>query len=118
MSKKFKNKERELKHFKREPDHLEVKPGKRVSPLVKLFDGILNQIRSHDTFGVGAPPFNFGGKGKAKSLPGGLVSSFIKALGLIFFIMKLNEMVFFSNPSILQLTLQGTPLELTTIYDK
>ena len=33
-------------------------------------------------------------------------------------VLKLNEMIFFSSPSILQLTLQGTPLELSTIYSE
>ena len=82
------------------------------SPLVKVMNKFLNYVRSYDTFGVGAPPFNLGGKGKANSIPGGVISAFIKMLSLIFLILKLNEMIFFANPSILQLTIQGTPLEL------
>jgi hypothetical protein len=118
MSKKFRNKERELRHLEHEPDHHGAKPGPKVSPLVMVWNAILNYIRSHDNFGVGAPPFNLGGKGKANSIPGGLVSSFIKILSFIFLVLKLNEMIFFSSPSILQITLQGTPLELSTIYDE
>jgi hypothetical protein len=38
-------------------------------------------------------------------------------LGFIFLILKLNEMIFFANPSILQITIQGTPQELQTVYD-
>ena len=84
--------------------------------MVKVYNSLLNYVRSHDTFGVGAPPFNLAGKGKANSIPGGLVSSFIKILSFIFLVLKLNEMIFFSSPSILQITLQGTPLELSTVY--
>ena len=90
---------------------------KKLSPLTKLFNSLLNYIRSKDIYGVGAPPFNLGGQGTANSVPGGIVSSFIKVLSTIFLFLLLNEMIFFSKPSILQLTLQGTPTELSTIYD-
>jgi hypothetical protein len=38
-------------------------------------------------------------------------------LGFIFLVLKLNDMIFFATPSILQITIQGTPQELQTVYD-
>ena len=93
-----------LKKRKQEP--LSVKTADKKPPIVsRLITGVSGYIKSQDTFGVGAPPFNFGGKGKANSFPGGLVSSFIKVLSLIFLALKLNEMIFFSSPLVQQLTL-------------
>ena len=40
----------------------------------------------------------------------------IKFLTITFFLFKLNEMYFFEKPSVSQITIQGTPTELTTVY--
>ena len=40
----------------------------------------------------------------------------IKFVTITFFLFKLNEMIYCTNPSVSQLTIQGTPAELTTIY--
>lgn len=99
-------------------DHQTIISKPKESPLDVLLNKFLTYIRSQDTFGKGAAPFNLGGKGKANSVPGGIISSFIKYLAYIFLILKINEMMFFSKPAITQLTIQGTPLELSTVYDK
>ena len=96
----------ELSSEKRKQEPLDIKPAEKKPPLVsRLVNGVLGYIRSQDTLGVGTPPFNFGGKGKANSVPGGLVSSSIKVLSVFFLALKINEMIFFSSPLVQQLTL-------------
>lgn len=36
----------------------------------------------------------------------------------MFFLFKLNEMIYWTKPTISQLTIQGTPAELSMIYGK
>ena len=73
-------------------------------------------MQSWDTFGVSPAPFNFFGKPKSTSLLGGFVAMTIKFVTTTFLLLKLNEMIYFSQPYVSQITIQGTPKELNTVY--
>ena len=40
----------------------------------------------------------------------------IKFVTTTFLLLKLNEMIYFSQPYVSQITIQGTPKELNTVY--
>ena len=68
--------------------------------LKKIYDKVREKINSFDTFAQGPAPFNLGGKGKANTTIGGLISLVIKFVTITFFLSKLNDMVYFNNPSV------------------
>ena len=82
----------------------------------KLKHKLLEKINSYDAFAQGPSPFNLGGKSKATTTAGGLVSLVMKFVTATFFLYKLNDMVFFEYPTVFQISIQGTPTELTTVY--
>ena len=77
---------------------------------------LVKWVKGYDQFGQGPAPFNLGGVGKATSVPGGLVGMGIKFLTTTFFLFKLSEMTQFTKPLVQQITIQGTPAELSKIY--
>ena len=81
-----------------------------------MHDKLISKVKSYDVFATGLPPFSMNGKGKATTFLGGLCGFGIKIVSTALIIKKLNEMIFFSNPKVSQLTIQGTPIELSTIY--
>ena len=89
---------------------------RKAKPSFDIVASTVNYIKSHDKFGVSTPPFNLGGKKSATTLFGGLLSIFIKFISYGFLFQKLNEMVYFSNPNVSEITIQGTPKELSTVY--
>ena len=69
-------------------------------------------------FGASVPPFNLSGKDEATTFLGGLISIAIIFFTLSFIIENLNQMIFFSEPVVSQISIQGTPLELSKIYEE
>ena len=90
-----------MRHTKNESSYKAQEDG-----LVEKLKGkVVAKINSYDTFAKGPSPFNLGGKGKATTTIGGLVSLVSAFVTLTFFLYKLNDMVFFENPTVSQITI-------------
>ena len=66
---------------------------------MKVFDWIINKIKSYDKFGSSVPPFNLAGKTSASTFIGGIISLFIKYISYAYILMRLNQMIFFADYS-------------------
>ena len=66
---------------------------------------LIAKIKSYDSFGISAPPFNFGGMDRSTTVFGGLAAIMICFLSYAYICAKLDEMIYYTYPFVSTITI-------------